>query len=144
MIPIFYGVFSACPIAHEVEGVRLWSSPESTRFVIDLAAPTEHRVFSLENPSRVVIDLADTVIPEASLLPEKQGFVSGIRTGKQPGGQLRVVLDVSQSVKPQSFLLEPNQKGDIIWKFDNAANIEVACNVPGHYQAGMTAEVNIK
>ena len=43
-----------------------------------------------------------------------------------------------------SVLLEPNQKGDIIWKFDNAANIEVACNVPGHYQAGMTAEVNIK
>ncbi len=109
MIPIFFGVFSACPIAHEVEGVRLWSSSESTRFVIDLAAPTEHRVFSLENPNRVVIDLADTVIPEASLLPEKQGFVSGIRTGKQPGGQLRVVLDVSQSVKPQSFLLEPNQ-----------------------------------
>ena len=43
-----------------------------------------------------------------------------------------------------SVLLEPKQKGDIIWKFDNAANIEVACNVPGHYQAGMIAKVNIK
>ena len=43
-----------------------------------------------------------------------------------------------------SVLLEPKQKGDIIWKFDNAVNIEVACNVPGHYQAGMIAEVNIK
>ena len=42
-----------------------------------------------------------------------------------------------------SVLLEPNQKGDIIWKFDNAANIEVACNVPGHYQAGMIAAVNL-
>ena len=31
-----------------------------------------------------------------------------------------------------SVLLEPKQKGDIIWKFDNAVNIEVACNVPGH------------
>ena len=43
-----------------------------------------------------------------------------------------------------SVLLEPKQKGDIIWKFDNAMNIEVACNVPGHYQAGMIAKVNIK
>ena len=43
-----------------------------------------------------------------------------------------------------SVLLEPKQKEDIIWKFDNAANIEVACNVPGHYQAGMIAKVNIK
>ena len=43
-----------------------------------------------------------------------------------------------------SVLLEPKQKGEIIWKFDNAANIEIACNVPGHYQAGMIASVNIK
>ena len=43
-----------------------------------------------------------------------------------------------------SVLLEPKQIGDIIWKFDNAVNIEVACNVPGHYQAGMIAKVDIK
>ena len=43
-----------------------------------------------------------------------------------------------------SVLLEPKQKGEIIWRFDNAVNIEIACNVPGHYQAGMIAPVNIK
>ena len=42
-----------------------------------------------------------------------------------------------------SVLLEPKQKGEIIWNFINAVNIEIACNVPGHYQAGMIAEVNI-
>ena len=42
-----------------------------------------------------------------------------------------------------SILLEPKQKGEIIWKFDNAVNIEVACNVPGHYQVGMIAKVDI-
>ena len=42
-----------------------------------------------------------------------------------------------------SVLLEPKQKGEIIWKFDNALNIEVACNVPGHYQVGMIAKVDI-
>ena len=42
-----------------------------------------------------------------------------------------------------SVLLEPKQKGVIIWKFDDVANIEVACNVPGHYQVGMIAKVDI-
>ena len=40
-----------------------------------------------------------------------------------------------------SVLLEPNEKGDIVWKFENAMNIEIACNVPGHYQIGMIAKV---
>ncbi len=43
-----------------------------------------------------------------------------------------------------SVLLEPNEKGDIVWKFENAMNIEIACNVPGHYQVGMIARVDIK
>ena len=42
-----------------------------------------------------------------------------------------------------SVLLEPKQKGEIIWKFDNAVNIKIACNVPGHYQAGMIAKANV-
>ena len=43
-----------------------------------------------------------------------------------------------------SVLLEPKEKGYIIWKFNDASNIEVACNVPGHYQVGMIAKVDIK
>ena len=43
-----------------------------------------------------------------------------------------------------SVLLAPKEKGHIVWKFDNAENIEIACNVPGHYQVGMIAKVDIK
>ena len=43
-----------------------------------------------------------------------------------------------------SVLLEPNQTGEIIWKFVDAVNIEIACNVPGHYEAGMIAKANLK
>ena len=41
-----------------------------------------------------------------------------------------------------SVLLEPNEIGEIIWKFNTDANLEVACNVPGHYQDGMIAKIN--
>jgi uncharacterized cupredoxin-like copper-binding protein len=42
-----------------------------------------------------------------------------------------------------SLLLEPNNKGEIVWKFSTNAELEVACNVPGHYQAGMVSKVSI-
>jgi uncharacterized cupredoxin-like copper-binding protein len=42
-----------------------------------------------------------------------------------------------------SVLLEPKKSKDLIWKFENASNIEIACNVPGHYDVGMIAKVEI-
>ena len=42
-----------------------------------------------------------------------------------------------------SVLLEPKEKKNLIWKFSKAQNIEIACNVPGHYDAGMIAQVKI-
>ena len=41
-----------------------------------------------------------------------------------------------------SLLLEPKEKGEIIWKFSSTAKLEIACNVPGHYEAGMVAKIS--
>tara|TARA_Y100000768_G_scaffold15114_1_gene10544 strand:- start:184 stop:681 length:498 start_codon:yes stop_codon:yes gene_type:complete len=41
-----------------------------------------------------------------------------------------------------SVLLEPDQSGEIIWKFNTNTDIEIACNVPGHYEAGMIAKID--
>jgi len=40
-----------------------------------------------------------------------------------------------------SVLLEPNQSAELIWKFSTDTNLEAACNVPGHYEAGMVAKI---
>ena len=42
-----------------------------------------------------------------------------------------------------SVLLEPNEIGEIIWKFSANAKLEAACNVPGHYEVGMVANIKI-
>ncbi len=42
---------------------------------------------------------------------------------------------------PNSILLEPGQSQELVWKFAESGSIEFACNVPGHYQAGMYGEV---
>jgi uncharacterized cupredoxin-like copper-binding protein len=42
---------------------------------------------------------------------------------------------------PNSVLLEPGKSGEVVWTFTKAAKIEFACNVPGHYDAGMMGNV---
>jgi uncharacterized cupredoxin-like copper-binding protein len=41
-----------------------------------------------------------------------------------------------------SVLIEPNKSAAIIWKFTTNVDLEAACNVPGHYEAGMIAKIN--
>ncbi len=38
---------------------------------------------------------------------------------------------------PNSVLLEPKGKTEIIWTFTEPMELEFACNIPGHYDAGM-------
>tara|TARA_B100000482_G_scaffold53594_1_gene36143 strand:+ start:918 stop:1415 length:498 start_codon:yes stop_codon:yes gene_type:complete len=40
-----------------------------------------------------------------------------------------------------SLLLEPNQSGELIWKFSKDIVLEAACNVPGHYDSGMITKI---
>ncbi len=41
-----------------------------------------------------------------------------------------------------SVLLEPSHSAEIIWKFNTNADLEAACNIPGHYESGMIAKIN--
>ena len=42
-----------------------------------------------------------------------------------------------------SVLLEPGKSGEIIWTFPSHADLEFACNVPGHYDAGMHGPIKL-
>jgi len=48
--------------------------------------------------------------------------------------------------EPNSVLLEPGKTDEVIWTFPEDADIalEFACNVPGHYEAGMQGNFDIK
>ena len=93
--------------AANVEGVRLWRSPDSTRIVFDLDGPAEHTIFKLDKPSRLVIDIRRTTF-SASLdkLELDNTPVERLRYGAQANGDLRVVLDLSAEINPRSFSLK--------------------------------------
>lgn len=45
---------------------------------------------------------------------------------------------------PNSVLVEPGQTKELVWKFPKAIDLEFACNMPGHYEAGMVGEVEFR
>ena len=43
-----------------------------------------------------------------------------------------------------SVMIEPKKTGEIIWKFSQNLSLEMACNVPGHYETGMVGKIIIE
>ena len=39
--------------------------------------------------------------------------------------------------------LKPGQRGVVTWEFSKAGNINFACTVPGHLEAGMIGKINV-
>ena len=45
--------------------------------------------------------------------------------------------------EPNALTLEPGQEKKLIWRFTEPGDVEFACHVPGHYEAGMKGAVSI-
>lgn len=95
--------------AQKVDSLRVWASPQSTRVVLDISGEVKYKLFTLENPNRVVLDIEDTELK--SKIDESTMTDSGITRVRyaHEKGRVRIVFDVDNKVKPSSFILAPNQ-----------------------------------
>lgn len=102
------GLLCACAVsAAQVKALRVWGGPDSTRVVLDLsAAPSNYKLFQLDHPSRIVLDVDDSAFADGFHVPAVKGLLKTIRAGKSDGAA-RVVLDLGGEVHPKSFLLKP-------------------------------------
>lgn len=136
---------SAPALAADLRDVRLWAAPESTRVVFDLDGATPHRVFTLENPPRIVIDL-EGVGPQGVRVANGvsgKGLVKHVRSAMRGDRTVRVVLDVTQSVAPRSFALAPNDQYGHRVVLDLDAPITLT-DAPVATRSAAPAEVNPK
>ena len=44
---------------------------------------------------------------------------------------------------PNSVLVEPGKTAELTWTFSKATQLEFACNISGHYQAGMVGKLTV-
>ena len=111
---LLLSTFSSPVWSGVVHDVRLWRAPDHTRLVFDLSGAAEHSVFSLDDPSRLVIDIRDmTLAADLGRLKLANTPISTLRSGLRNGKDLRIVLDLAEPIKPRSFPLGANdQYGD--------------------------------
>lgn len=74
--------------------------------------------------------------PEMMMLVE-HGVLMPDRIDRAAAEKMKASMGHGMHDAGNSLLLEPGQSGELIWRFSDAKDLEFACNVPGHYQAGM-------
>lgn len=106
---VMSGSASAKP---EVEDARIGLHPDKTRFVLELSERPQYRIFTLDDPYRLVIDLPELDWPDREeTTPQAAGLVSALRYGLFTPGTSRVVLDLSEPAEIAEILTLPPRDG---------------------------------
>lgn len=45
--------------------------------------------------------------------------------------------------EPGKVTLDPGQQGEIVWQFNQPGTVDLACLIPGHYEAGMRGAIHV-
>ncbi|MGF6111241.1 N-acetylmuramoyl-L-alanine amidase [Pseudomonas frederiksbergensis] len=94
--------------ATQIRNARLWRSDDKLRLVFDLSGPVQFKTFSLSAPERLIIDLSGANLSgDFSQLSLNNTVIRSIRSGHYGHGDTRIVLDLSEPVQLNSFLLPP-------------------------------------
>jgi N-acetylmuramoyl-L-alanine amidase len=77
------------------------ASADSVQLVLGLSAASTAKVFTLDAPHRVVIDLPATRLASGARMPAGAGPVKSIRSGMQDRRTLRIVLELNKALDPK-------------------------------------------
>ncbi len=76
-----------------------------------VSASPKHRVFVLENPSRLVIDIKNAALSQALSQPSPtHPLFAKVRTAAKNTTDLRIVVDLKKTINPATFSLSTNNK----------------------------------
>lgn len=110
---------------------------ETVRFVVENKGSVVHE-FNIATPA-----MHESHQKEMMMMVE-HGVIQGDKLNEE---MMNMDMGNGQTMKhddPNSVLLEPGQRKEVIWTFADKGGIEFACNVPGHYQSGMYGDVNFQ
>jgi N-acetylmuramoyl-L-alanine amidase len=88
--------------AAELRAINLSTGGDSAQLTLELTEGATHKLFTLEHPDRVVIDLSQTRLASEVRAPAASGVVTEVRFGSQPDGTLRVVVQLKSALAAHS------------------------------------------
>lgn len=123
-----------------IKDVRLWAGPDGTRLVFDLSAPAQYTLLRLQNPERVVVDIAAARLELGNReMPAGQGYVKQLRVGSPEGGHLRFVVDLAEPATPRSFTVGPQGSYGDRLVVDLEEGVAAAATAPARTSGGSGA-----
>ena len=95
-----------------IASARMWPAQEYTRVVLEAPEFVAHRVSTLKDPHRIVLELDGVrLTPELSQLPTRvqasDPYIAAVRFGTRAPDTLRIVFDLKSETRPQLFALKP-------------------------------------
>jgi len=80
--------------------------------------------------------------PEMMMMVE-HGVLESDKINWEAAKKMQASMGHGMHDEPNSVLLEPGKSGEIVWTFPAQADLEFACNIPGHYDAGMVGKIKL-
>ena len=71
-------------------------------------------------------------------------FAIGTREEQVEHAKMMASMPDMKHVEGNVLSLKPGETRELIWQFGKAGAVEIACHLPGHYEAGMKATVNVQ
>jgi len=104
--------FLAAPSYAEQIGInalRYWNTPDQNQLLFDVSASPEHRVFLMNNPARLVIDMRNANASKAFAQPApSHPLFSQVRVAARNKTDLRVVIDLKREINSKEMSLRTN------------------------------------
>ncbi len=121
---------------YEPEGISV-KAGETVRFVVRNKGEFVHE-FNIGTP-----DMHAAHADEMMMMVE-HGVLEADRINHEAAKAMQASMGHGMHNDPNSALLEPGKTGEVIWTFPADGELEFACNVPGHYDAGMAGSFDLK
>jgi N-acetylmuramoyl-L-alanine amidase len=92
-----------------VSALRYWNTPDQTQMLFNVTSSPAHRVFLLNNPARLVIDMRNANVRQAlSQPPPSHPLFSQVRVAAKNKTDLRIVVDLKRELSPKNMSLRTN------------------------------------
>lgn len=135
---IFLGLqfLSVLSYAQQVDimGLRYMASAQKSRLVFDLTASTQYRVFAMNNPTRLIIDIKNAHLKQGLIQPEiTHPLFDRVRAGLKNDTDLRIVVDLKLASDINNLVFSSNAKDPrhlVIDLFNQEASIASKNEIP--------------
>ena len=125
------------------------TTSKQNRMIFDVTASPQHRVFVMDNPSRLVIDISNAQLGHSLAQPSiDHPLFKKVRVGVRNNADLRIVVDLKAPISAKKFSLNSNNTDThrLIVNLDSNAVSDIAINKKeeGGAELLASAEAEIK